>query len=150
MNISESLNITIVKLLFATLLRIIRRLSKFGSNEMTIMCGRKSAGTVFGQKRALRIIFVGHITDDQWYHEMSLPVFAWLPKCKDGNKRSTHMRKIIIMCSTIIGIIILMSIGSFIYYKHTYEESVIYDASSDIIQIFINNSDDFDEFVSKF
>ena len=32
-----------------------------------------------------------------------------------------------------------MSIGSFIYYKHTYEESVIYDASSDIIQIFINN-----------
>ena len=55
-----------------------------------------------------------------------------------------------IMCSTIIGIIILMSIGSFIYYKHTYEESVIYDASSDIIQIFINNSDDFDEFVSKF
>ncbi len=60
------------------------------------------------------------------------------------------MRKIIIMCSTIIGIIILMSIGSFIYYKHTYEESVIYDASSDIIQIFINNSDDFDEFVSKF
>ena len=43
-----------------------------------------------------------------------------------------------------------MSIGSFIYYKHTYEESVIYDASSDIIQIFINNSDDFDEFVSKF
>jgi len=51
--------------LFATLLRIIRRLSKFGSNEMTIMCGRKSAGTVFGQKRALRIIFVGHITDNQ-------------------------------------------------------------------------------------